>query len=343
MPWWRLFSQANRDVCVNQPPVNSPTHPCLQAVLSGDTIVVVGKAVGQAPPQEVTLTLASIQAPRISRGPSQNVEEPYGWESREMLRTYCIGKQATFRINRTFADVEMVGAGETSSGKLMVEAGLATVTPAVGDGKVSTYYDDLVVLEEEAKEGFRGVHSGKGPPGDVRKINWSPTQEQIEDIFNKHKGKPVSVIVVRVLRMDLYCCAPSQRTSIVVAKEHVRDGSSLRVLVLESMTYLSFSLAGILSPRIVKHKDDGSGRLSPTRAAVSTSSFNLASSDPYALQARHFIELRLMNREVEGAVPGPGPRDQRAGHGAAPPPKATSPSRSSRWGWRACTTASWAP
>ena len=138
MPWWRLFSQANRDVCVNQPPVNSPTHPCLQAVLSGDTIVVVGKAVGQAPPQEVTLTLASIQAPRISRGPSQNVEEPYGWESREMLRTYCIGKQATFRINRTFADVEMVGAGETSSGKLMVEAGLATVTPAVGDGKVST-------------------------------------------------------------------------------------------------------------------------------------------------------------------------------------------------------------
>ena len=121
-------------------------------MLSGDTIVVVGKAVGQAPPQEITLTLASIQAPRISRGPSQNVEEPYGWESREMLRKYCIGKQVTFRIlyfvsmiNRTFADVEMVGAGETSLGKLMVEAGLATVTPAVGDGKVSTYFDDLVV------------------------------------------------------------------------------------------------------------------------------------------------------------------------------------------------------
>ena len=142
------------------------------------------------------------------------MEEPYGWESREMLRKYCIGKQVTFRIlyfvsmiNRTFADVEMVGAGETSLGKLMVEAGLATVTPAVGDGKVSTYYDDLVVLEEEAKEGFRGVHSGKGPQGDVRKINWSPTQEQIEDIFNKHKGKPVSVIVVRVYvhRFDLLC------------------------------------------------------------------------------------------------------------------------------------------
>ena len=73
----------------------------------------------------------------------------------------------------------------------------------------------------------------------------------------------------------------------------------MRVLVLESMTYLSFSLAGILSPRIVKHKDDGSDRLSPTRVAVSTSSFNLAASDPYALQARHFIELRLLNREVE--------------------------------------------
>lgn len=156
------------------------------------------------------MTLASIQAPRISRGPSQTAEEPYGWECRELLRKYCIGKQVTFRIlyfvsmiNRTFADVELVGAGETSLAKLVVEAGLATVAPVIGDGKVSSYYDDLVVLEEEAKEAFRGVHSlasggkGKDQGQEVRKVNWSPTQEQIEEIFNKHKGKPVPVIVVR--------------------------------------------------------------------------------------------------------------------------------------------------
>ena len=166
---------------------------------------MVGKTVGNAPPQEIILTLASIAAPKISRGPSQNVEEPLGWESRELLRKYCIGKAVTFKIiycvssiNRAFADVELVGPGETSLAKFVVEAGLATVIPTIAEGKVSSYHEDLVSLEEEAKEDSRGIHAADGKDAkNVRKINWVPSQAEVEEIFNKYNGKPVSVVVVR--------------------------------------------------------------------------------------------------------------------------------------------------
>lgn len=151
------------------------------------------------------MTLASIAAPKISRGPSQNVEEPLGWESRESLRKYCIGKAVTFKIvycvssiNRAFADVELVGPGETSLAKFVVEAGLATVIPTIAEGKVSSYHEDLIALEEEAKEDLRGIHAADGKDAkNVRKINWAPSQAEVEEIFNKYKGKPVSVVVVR--------------------------------------------------------------------------------------------------------------------------------------------------
>ena len=85
-----------------------------QAVLSGDTIVLVGKAVN-GPPPEITLTLNDIQAPKVARGPQQ-MDEAFAWKSREFLRKLCIGKSVSFRvthmvpaINRTFGDVLLNG------------------------------------------------------------------------------------------------------------------------------------------------------------------------------------------------------------------------------------------
>ena len=176
---------------------------------SGDTIVVVGKAVGNVPPQEIVLTLASISAPKISRGPAaSNVEEPFGWESRELLRKYCIGKPVTFKIiycvsaiNRAFADVELVGPGETSLAKHVVEAGMATVTTSNADGKMSSYYEDLLSLEEEAKEDLRGMHAASADDAKhLRKPVWSPSPAEVEEILFNYKGKPVTVVVVRTCR-----------------------------------------------------------------------------------------------------------------------------------------------
>ena len=79
-----------------------------------------------------------------------------------------------------------------------------------------------------------------------------------------------------------------------MSQEYVRDGASLRVLLLESMTYLSFSLAGILCPRINASKQTSAADTEAPATATSASK-----PEPFALQARHFTELRLLNREVQ--------------------------------------------
>ena len=184
-----------------------------QAVLSGDTLVLVGKATGNAAPQEITVTLASVQAPRISRGPQQATEDPFAFESREFLRKICVGKPASFRviycvssINRTFADVNLVTVGGNadvsdsiqSLAKLVVAAGWCTVAQATG-GHSSDLYDELVVLVAQAKvEGLK-VHAKS--VSSARKINWAPTSAEVEEVI-ANKGKPVSVIVVSLILLD---------------------------------------------------------------------------------------------------------------------------------------------
>jgi staphylococcal nuclease domain-containing protein 1 len=86
-----------------------------QSVISGDTLVLIGKGSNSGPPQEITVTLASVQSPRISRGPQQLQEDPFAFESREFLRKLCIGKNVVFRIvycvtsiSKYFGDIEFL-------------------------------------------------------------------------------------------------------------------------------------------------------------------------------------------------------------------------------------------
>jgi staphylococcal nuclease domain-containing protein 1 len=179
-------------------------------VLSGDTVILVGKAVGSGPPQEITITLASLQAPRISRGPQQSVEDASAWESREFLRKLCIGKTVTFKIvycvisiNRTFGDIYFPNTSDDPEAQpvclseLVVAAGWAPVRgsegPSTGSDKLSSRHDTLLALETDAKAAGRGMHGAKGP---ARSICWAPTSTEVEDIFNKYKGVPTTVVVV---------------------------------------------------------------------------------------------------------------------------------------------------
>ena len=54
-----------------------------------------------APPPEKTLTLAGIIAPRLGRHyakeESAMKDEPWAWQSREMMRKMCVGKAVSFR------------------------------------------------------------------------------------------------------------------------------------------------------------------------------------------------------------------------------------------------------
>lgn len=247
-------------------------------------MVLVGKSTN-GPPQEMTITLSSLQAPRLSKGP-QNVEEPFAWESREFLRRLCIGKNVSFNvvnvvssINRTFGDIDIISPPLKQGGlptsismsKAIVEAGYASVKSPSRDDKNSSIYDELVVANLEAKEAKLGMYSTTKNPI-IRSINWAPTSADIETIFNKLKGIPTRVVI-----------------------EGVKDGSSLRILLLEDspnpFTYIPFSLAGLICPRINTPKTD---------QAVNT----VTHPEPYSLQSRVFSELRLLNREINVIMQG---------------------------------------
>eukprot|EP00939_MAST-03C_sp_MAST-3C-sp1_P004977 g4977.t1 len=65
--------------------------------------------------------------------------------------------------------------------------------------------------------------------------------------------------------------------------EYVRDGSSYRVVLLETMSSLTFNLAGVACPRLGRTTKDGETASKP---------------DPFASEAKHFVEVRLLHRRV---------------------------------------------
>lgn len=151
----------------------------------------MGKATTSGPPQEITITFASLQAPKISRGPQQLTEEPFAFEAREFLRKTCIGKTVVFSIiycvtsfNRTFGDVCLVSPenGESINlAKLVVEAGWSVVKEFRED-KSSCIHDELVGAEAVAKRANIGVHTdnAKAKTASVRQLTWQPTTANIE-------------------------------------------------------------------------------------------------------------------------------------------------------------------
>ena len=77
----------------------------VKEVQSGDCLTILVKGAGN----ELVLTLASLDAPRLSR---RNGDAPFAQASREFLRSKCAGKLVNFRveykvpsIGRTFGTV----------------------------------------------------------------------------------------------------------------------------------------------------------------------------------------------------------------------------------------------
>ena len=58
----------------------------VKAVLSGDTVLLMGRAsAAGGPPPEIRLNLSSLLAPRLGRAEIGKLDEPWAWKSREAL------------------------------------------------------------------------------------------------------------------------------------------------------------------------------------------------------------------------------------------------------------------
>eukprot|EP00003_Mantamonas_plastica_P024161 TRINITY_DN4466_c0_g1_i1.p1 TRINITY_DN4466_c0_g1~~TRINITY_DN4466_c0_g1_i1.p1 ORF type:complete len:930 (-),score=377.11 TRINITY_DN4466_c0_g1_i1:96-2855(-) len=270
----------------------------VKSVLSGDTVVVTNKQGG-----EKELTLTGINAPRLGRRDGQQ-DEPFAFQSREFLRKNLVGKGVEFRIvgvskqgTRSYVEMRMGGVDVAEK---VVENGWASVKVRNSkEGQESNNDDNpLVALQTQAQE--NGVGMWDKSVSDNEKIRNLVTSFDQQAFLEAHKGEELEGLV-----------------------EYVRDGSTFRLLLgpyndhklSKSPTYYSiqFFLAGVQSPGYRRVETSSAG------ASSSSSSSSVSSSsssggfeykpEPYANEARTFVESRLLHRTVTIILEGLDRRD----------------------------------
>ncbi|KAH7296655.1 hypothetical protein KP509_26G032900 [Ceratopteris richardii] len=285
----------------------------VKAVPSGDSLVIMGN-VASGPPPEKTITLSSLIAPRLARRGTQ--DEPFAWDSREFLRKRSIGKEVIFKvdyvvstINREFGSVFI---GEKNLALEVVEAGWAKVRPQLGQnsGEASPYLEELEQLEQQAKQ--KGIGMWNRTPGAV--------ENSIRDLPPSAVGDSTN--------FDAAGFANANRLKVLPAiVEQVRDGGTVRVYLLPEFQYVQVFVTGIQSPSMGRRALAPESQSSVANGeqesvdAVSTSGASggtlttaqrLAASttnvevppEPFAREAKHFTEVRVLHRDVRIVVEG---------------------------------------
>eukprot|EP00262_Sarcandra_glabra_P004367 TRINITY_DN1532_c0_g1_i1.p1 TRINITY_DN1532_c0_g1~~TRINITY_DN1532_c0_g1_i1.p1 ORF type:complete len:989 (-),score=241.67 TRINITY_DN1532_c0_g1_i1:125-3091(-) len=282
----------------------------VKSVPSGDCLVIMGSTKAEIPPEK-TITLSSLIAPRLAR--RGGIDEPFAWDSREYLRKLCIGKEVTFKVDynvpsigREFGSVFL---GDKNVALLVVAEGWAKVREqGQQKGEASPFLSELQRLEEQAKQ--QGLGRWSKEPGaseaSIRDLPPSaigdPSNLDAMGLLSTNKGRPMEGIV-----------------------EQVRDGSTVRVHLLPGFQFVQVFVAGIQSPSMGRRavvdtiveseiiSDDTNGEVSTEtrqpltsaqRLAASTASSTEVSPDPFGREAKHFTEIRVLNRDVRIVLEG---------------------------------------
>eukprot|EP00201_Polytomella_parva_P016627 CAMPEP_0175065674 /NCGR_PEP_ID=MMETSP0052_2-20121109/16068_1 /TAXON_ID=51329 ORGANISM="Polytomella parva, Strain SAG 63-3" /NCGR_SAMPLE_ID=MMETSP0052_2 /ASSEMBLY_ACC=CAM_ASM_000194 /LENGTH=832 /DNA_ID=CAMNT_0016332259 /DNA_START=106 /DNA_END=2601 /DNA_ORIENTATION=- len=132
----------------------------VKEVPSGDTLVISATVKSGVPPEK-RITLSSLIAPKLGLRDGSRNDEPFAYQSREFLRSLCIGQPCVFRVehkieaagNREFGSVFLgqqrnVAVEVASNGWARVKFASAA---AIEAKEVSPYYDALQQAESEAK------------------------------------------------------------------------------------------------------------------------------------------------------------------------------------------------
>lgn len=168
----------------------------VKAVLSADTLILVpANHTGPTAPVERQLSLAYIQAPRLS------LNEIYSFQARELLRNLLVNKVIKFKVlytlpglggsKREFGDIKtpifdsLIG--------FLLEKGAARVKDT-SDPADEDYYHDLKGLEESAKVNGQGLW--------VHSHGITVVDELLFDEVEGSKKKPIDSIVEKVISGD---------------------------------------------------------------------------------------------------------------------------------------------
>jgi staphylococcal nuclease domain-containing protein 1 len=296
----------------------SGTGTC-KAVLSGDTIVLVGSARESQSAPEMQLTLSNVLAPKIGRY-ENTVDEPFGWESREFLRKLAIGKTIKFKVDyqrkdksgnaRSFGTLYCIDFPSVSINQLVLRSGLGSFYEEANGGnslEIETLRE-AVTLASTSKLGIYDDEAGKAAFS--RAVIYNTPQNEAQNVLSSWKTSHLRGIV-----------------------EQVINGSTLRVLVTSQspMRMLVVHLAGIQCPKTPAANSaapSSNGAPSPAAApstgsastsgkpswgakAAQTNGASTATTSPApvapqvspleaasGVEAKLFMEARALNRDV---------------------------------------------
>ncbi|KAI9288325.1 hypothetical protein BC943DRAFT_316272 [Umbelopsis sp. AD052] len=240
-------------------------------VLSGDTVILKGRARANGPPAERLLALSNVQAPRL--GNKDKDDEPFAFASRDFLRKTLVGKEISFVSEytvgssnppREYGTISLQNGDDVA--QLIVKEGWAKAREGGkrGESESNDSLETLKNLEEEARNGSKGMW------GDKQKGQRSVKHGMTEDtktFLNKYKGKQIDAII-----------------------EQVRDASTFRVLLMltpQDHQMITLQLSGVKAPVVRKDIPDQPDVV-----------------EPFGEEAKYFAESRLLQRGVKVILEG---------------------------------------
>lgn len=268
-------------------------------VLSGDTVVLVGSASSpNAKPPEVVFTLERVSAPRIASKANNNVDEPGAFPAREWLRTKLVGKSVTFETRKQGAT-----AGDRVYGLLLwtdpdtgKQVNLAVESVRCGHA-IPKLFDAPKKDEKDEDEPEEAVVQDEYE-SQLRQALAQAQQEQAgvhgssSNLVRKLQNAGTDFETLQLVQSSQQLCADKKVKCVI---EYIFDGSRLRCHVTDDqlaaagLQHASFTLllAGVTSPRC------GNPRATPP-----------TTGEPLSEEARSFVELRLLQRELNISLHG---------------------------------------
>jgi staphylococcal nuclease domain-containing protein 1 len=230
----------------------------VKSIVSGDTLLV--KSVNE---NERKISLNYIIAPKLARPVTDTgtSDEPYAFETREYLRKKLIGQEIFYTIdfqipqtNRLICTVYLGKDKET--GENIIESLLSEGLVELRNQNVSDpIYQRLILINSQAKINKCGRYSDDLPVNHIRNMKW--ILDNPKQFVDKHKlSLPLNGIV-----------------------EFIRDGNTLRCLLIPSYYLVTIQLTGIKCPMLKREHN--------------------SINELFAEEAKQYVEKRLLQRQVK--------------------------------------------
>ena len=237
----------------------------VKQVTSGDTIIIRGQPIG-GPPPEVTITLCNVTAPKLERWKvndsiDESKDEPYAWEAREFLRKKLIGQDVTFLMEKSINSTRAYGTVWLGKDK----NGENVAETLVSEGLVTVKKDSRNPSAEQVR-----LTELENAAKQAKKGKWSesPASEHIRDV-KRTVDDPRKLV------------EKFGKKPVKAIIEFVFDGSTVRALLLPDFYNVMLMISGVRCPGWPNGRRENSV------------------GDPYADEAKFFVESRLLHREVE--------------------------------------------